>query len=194
MHEWHRISAAISLLSLLLFAVTGITLNHAADIEARPQVTGHRATLPETVRAPLAEAASNAAPGVAVPAALRDWVAAQWQVRLDGHPAEWSEDELYVSLPRPGGDAWLQVDLASGDIEYERTDRGWIAWLNDLHKGRNTGLAWRFFIDLFALACLVFAASGLLILKMHASRRPFTWPMVGLGVLVPAMLAILFIH
>ena len=102
--------------------------------------------------------------------------------------------EVYVSLPRPGGDAWLRIDLETGDLEYERTDRGWIAWLNDLHKGRHTGAAWRWFIDLFAIAALVFSATGLLIMKMHAASRPMTWPITALGVLIPALLAIWMAH
>jgi hypothetical protein len=29
---------------------------------------------------------------------------------------------------------------------------------------------------------------------MHAGNRPWTWPMVGLGLVLPALLALLFIH
>ena len=76
--------------------------------------------------------------------------------------AEWAPDELYLPLPRPGGDAWLRVDLGSGAAEYEITDRGWISYLNDLHKGRHTGLAWSWFIDLFALAASLSIALGLM--------------------------------
>ena len=36
--------------------------------------------------------------------------------------------------------------------------------------------------------------TGLLILKFHAANRPFTWPMVGLGILIPFVIALLFIH
>jgi len=111
-----------------------------------------------------------------------------------GREAEWSDDEIYLSLPRPGGDAWLRLSLADGEIEYERTDRGWLSYFNDLHKGRNTGAAWSWFIDIFAGAALVFSITGLFILKMHAGNRPFTWPMVGMGLVVPALLALLFIH
>jgi uncharacterized protein len=36
--------------------------------------------------------------------------------------------------------------------------------------------------------------TGLLLLKMHSGNRPGTWPMVGLGLVLPLLLAILFIH
>ena len=64
---------------------------------------------------------------------------------------------------------------------YEVTDRGWIAYLNDLHKGRHTGAAWSWFLDVFAVAAIVFCVSGLLLLQLHSKRRPATWPVVGLG-------------
>ena len=128
------------------------------------------------------------------PAPLADWVADALQVDVRGRSAEWSADEVYVSLPRPGGEAWVRIDRESGEAEFEDTDRGWISYLNDLHKGRNAGAAWSWFIDAFALACLVFTLTGLVILKMHAANRPGTWPLVGLGVVLPLLLALLFIH
>ena len=36
LHSWHWISAAVSLTGMILFAVTGITLNHAASIPGDP--------------------------------------------------------------------------------------------------------------------------------------------------------------
>lgn len=192
LHEWHWVSSAICLIGMLLFAVTGFTLNHAGQIEAKPRVTSLQATVPAQVLGGLtAPASQDRAP---MPQALQDWARAQWSIDTAGREAEWSADEVYVSLPRPGGDAWMRVSLADGAAEYERTDRGWISYFNDLHKGRNTGAAWSWFIDIFAAACLVFCLTGLFILKMHAGNRPFTWPMVGLGLVIPALLALLFIH
>jgi len=129
-----------------------------------------------------------------LPAALRAWLATTMKLALDDRDAEWSPDEIYLSLPRPGGDAWLRIDRATGELEYERTDRGWVSYLNDLHKGRHTGTAWSWFLDVFALACGVFSVTGLFILKMHAANRPTTWPLVGAGLVIPLLLAILFIH
>jgi hypothetical protein len=108
--------------------------------------------------------------------------------------AEWSRDDLYVALPRPGGDAWASIDLRSGEAQYELTTRGWIAYLNDLHKGRNAGAAWAVFLDIFAAACVIFSVTGLLLLKLHARGRAATWPLVGFGLVAPLLLAMLFIH
>lgn len=192
LHEWHWISSALCLIGLLFFALTGITLNHSAQIEASPQVTAQKAVLPQELRALLSEStADSKAP---LPEAVSGWIAREMDIRIGARKGEWSEDEVYVSMPRAGGDAWLSIDKESGEIEYEKTDRGWIAWFNDLHKGRNTGVAWAWFIDVFAIACVVFALSGFFLLQLHARQRPLTWPMVGLGFLVMLLIALLFIH
>lgn len=191
LRQWHWISSAVCLAAMLLFSLTGITLNHAAQISSRPVVTTLTATLPAAVLRSVRAAADEQG---ALPPALRHWMDAQWSLRVGPRPAEWSADEVYLSLPRPGGDAWLSVTLDDGHIEYERTDRGWIAYFNDLHKGRNAGAAWGWFIDVFAVACVIFSLTGLLLLKLHAAQRGATWPMVGLGVVVPLLLAIVFVH
>ena len=190
LRQWHWISSALCLVGMLLFAATGITLNHAAQIEVKPLVINYQAHLPAALQAEL----QAQPPTQGLPLKLRQWLEAELPIRLDGRDAEWSDGELYIGLPRPGGDAWLSLDIDSGELEYESTERGWIAYLNDLHKGRNTGSAWSWFIDLFAGLCVVFSLSGLLLLQRYAGNRPSTWPVVLLGLVLPALLALLFIH
>ena len=193
LHQWHWISSALCLLGMLLFSVTGITLNHAGQIEAKPRVTTRTAELPEAERTALAALPTEK--DTPLPADVRRWAAKALSVDVPAEAAvEWSPEEAYVALPRPGGDAWLRIDRASGEAEYELTDRGWVSYFNDLHKGRHTGVAWSWFIDIFAGAALLFSVTGLFILKMHAARRPTTWPIVGLGIVIPVVLALLFIH
>ena len=194
LYRWHWISSALALLGMLLFAATGLTLNHAAQIEAHPTVVDRKATLPATLLAAHAPRPGDGRRHDPLPADVADWVVGALGVDVHGRPADWSPDELYVALPRPGGDAWVRIDRASGAAELEDTDRGWVSYLNDLHKGRNAGSAWGWFIDALAVACLVFTVTGLVILKMHAGNRPGTWPLVGLGVVLPVLLALLFIH
>ncbi|MFN3573115.1 MAG: PepSY-associated TM helix domain-containing protein [Phenylobacterium sp.] len=190
--RWHWISAAICLIGMMLFAVTGITLNHAGAIGATPKVTERTAEAPADLL-PLLQAAE--AEGGPTPEAVRAWLRKELKVAVPADAApEWSPGELYLALPRPGGDAWLSLDTATGEAIYERTDRGAIAYLNDLHKGRNTGAVWMWFIDIFAVGCVVFCITGLLLLQLHAHARKSTWPLVGLGLIIPLLLALLFIH
>lgn len=192
LHSWHWISSAISLIGLLLFAFTGITLNHAADVEASPQTVERTAQLPPAL---LNRVAADDAPDSKkpLPSDVAAWV--EKEIGLSGKgEAEWSSDEIYLPLPRPGGDGWISIDRHSGAVSSEATSRGWVSYLNDLHKGRNTGTAWKWFIDIFAVACFLFALTGLLLLQLHSAKRPSTWPLVAAGLAIPAVLAIIFIH
>ena len=191
LHSWHWMSAAVSLVGMLLFAITGITLNHAASIGATPVVTDKAGTLPPPLRRLLTRPATADAP---LPAPVAQAVARTVGLDPAGKPGEWSDADVYVALPRPGGDAWVSIDRASGAITSENTSRGWIAYLNDLHKGRNVGTAWSWFLDIFAGACILFTLTGLLLLQLHARHRRSTWPIVAAGVAIPFVLIILFIH
>lgn len=191
LHSWHWISSAVCLIGMLLFAATGITLNHASSIEAQPEVTQRTTRLPAALAASLEGRTEGNAP---LPPAIATWLGDELSLAIGERPAEWSETEIYLSMPAPGEDAWLSIQRDTGEVEYERTERGWISYFNDLHKGRNAGPAWSWFLDVFAVACLVFCITGLLLLQLHARQRRMTWPMVGLGLLVPLLLALLLIH
>ncbi|WP_268739989.1 PepSY-associated TM helix domain-containing protein [Novosphingobium organovorum] len=200
LHTWHWISAAVSLAGMALFALTGITLNHAASIGAQPVVTQASGRLSEADRARLSEESARVAADSVAPLpgdVARAVGAVTAAVHLDpaGHAADWSDpEEIYVAMPGPGRDAWVSIDRQTGAIAAERTERGWISYLNDLHKGRNTGTAWAWFIDLFAGACVIFTLTGFFLLHLHARHRPSTWPLVAASFVVPLVLALFFIH
>lgn len=195
LHTWHWISSAISLVGLLLFTVTGITLNHAGQIEGKPVTVEREAQLPANLLPLLAPRETGGADKqeLPLPPEISAWLADELSVKPRG-TAEWSADEIYIPLPRPGGDGWVSIDRESGEVLTESSSRGVVSYLNDLHKGRNTGTAWSWFIDIFAVASLIFALTGLALLWLHSHRRPSTWPLVGFGLLVPLLLALFFIH
>lgn len=192
LHSWHWISAAVSLVGLILFAVTGITLNHASQIPAEPVTVETTADLPAPLLARLAEFAPETTDPA--PEALARWIQSEFGVAVAGRATETTPQEIYIALPTPGGDGWITVDRATGEALHEKTTRGWIAYLNDLHKGRNAGVVWYWFIDVFAVACVIFAVTGLALLWLHARGRPSTWPIVALGLLIPVVIALIFIH
>jgi uncharacterized protein len=192
MHLWHWISAAVCFAALALFTVTGITLNHADVISAKPQVTSGNAQLPADLLTEL----RNPDLGEKNPPPLKliEWVEGEFKLSLAGAAPEWSEEELYLSAPGPGRDAWVSIDRETGTAKFEATDRGWLAYFNDLHKGRNTGITWKIFIDVVAAAVLFFSITGLVLLWIQARQRRSTWPLVGGGIAIVTTLMIFFAH
>ncbi len=189
-HLWHWISAAVCFAALALFTVTGITLNHASAISAQPAIVTGNAQLPGNLKAML----TSAEPGGSAATEIVAWAERTFDASLRGATAEWSDEELYLSAPAPGADAWVSVDRASGAVKFESTDRGWVAYFNDLHKGRNTGIVWTIFIDVVAIAVLFFSLTGLVLLWIQARQRTSTWPLVGGGVVLTVVLMIFIAH
>ena len=109
LHQWHWISAAVSLIGMLAFAVTGITLNHAGQIEAQPKVVSRKATLPPDLMAVLAKGPEEGKRPL--PVQLEPFLDKAVGADVAGREGEWSPEEVYVALARPGGDAWLLAAL-----------------------------------------------------------------------------------
>ncbi len=190
LRQWHWISSALCLAGMLLFAVTGITLNHANQISAKPLIVTLDTALPKPLLVELQLAATQQQ----LPSSVHNWLEQQLKQSINPTHAEWSSSELYLALPRPGGDGWFSIDLGSGELLYESTDRGWIAYFNDLHKGRNSGAAWSWFIDIFAGICVLFSFTGLWLLTRQTKMRPSTWPVTLAGLVIPLLIMLLFIH
>lgn len=190
--KWHWMSSALCFVCMLLFSITGITLNHAADIEASPTTVRLEGVVPEELLSVIA--LQDAQKNIAVPDAVLRWFEKNHQIRFANDQAEVNDGELYMVMARPGGDAWLSLDTETGDFEYESTSRGWVSYFNDLHKGRNTGIAWVYFMDVFAIACIIFSVTGFLLLQRYADTRSQTWPLVIAGLFVPIFFMMFLIH
>lgn len=196
LYQWHWISSAICLVGMLVFSVTGITLNHASQIEAQPVVQLQTMLTPTVINQQLQKVTAQAQQAQSsLPKNVEQWLINQHGIRLtDESQIEWSSDEVYISLPKAGGDAWARFSLSDSQFEYETTHRGLVSLLNDLHKGRHTGAVWQGFIDVFSVACVIFSLTGLFILQQHARRRPMVWPLLSSGLVIPLLLIIFFVH
>ena len=190
--KWHWMSSALCFICMLLFSVTGITLNHAGSIEASPTTTHLEGVVPESVMTELVLVKEQK--NMELPSSVLHWFSDNHKLKFSRTQAEINDTELYLALPRPGGDAWLSLDVETGDFEYESTSRGWISYANDLHKGRNTGMAWIYFMDVFAVACIIFSVTGFLLLQRYADTRSQTWPLLGAGLVVPILFMLFLIH
>ncbi|MBV2128735.1 PepSY-associated TM helix domain-containing protein [Arsukibacterium indicum] len=188
--QWHWVSAAVTLVGMLLFAITGITLNHAAAIKTTPRITTIEAAIPAEVLLHLQRLPAGQ---VMLPATLHGYLAEQGVSMAPSQTGDWDGVEFYAAMPKPGADAWIAIDSQTAAFSYERTDRGWVAYFNDLHKGRDSGVVWFWFIDAFAAVCVVFCVTGLILLFRQGPHRPMTWPVIALGALVPVVIMLVFI-
>ena len=190
--QWHWISAAICIVGMLFFSWTGITLNHAADIPAKNDIATIETQLPDDLLQswqPVENDKNSLAKSII------EHLDEEFSVSIPSNAqGEFSDGEFYLAMPEPGVDAWLSIDVESGELIYERTDRGWISFFNDLHKGRYTNTAWIWFIDAFAVGSIIFCLSGLWLLIKQTSFRLSTWPYVTLGVLIPFIIILTNLH
>ena len=183
----HWVSSALCLATLVFFSVTGITLNHPDWFSPSSSSEYTEVTLPSG----WIEQFSGAGE-VAQLSMLTLELDQRWGIGL---PRNIDHDELewVLDYQRPGGLGTVVLDLQSGLLSYEQTNDGFVALANDLHKGRHAGSYWAVLIDVVALVCLAFAVTGLVLLWIHASKRRSTWPLVGLGTVLPLVVYIWFV-
>ncbi|WP_423840880.1 PepSY-associated TM helix domain-containing protein [Vibrio mytili] len=173
------------LLVTLFFAITGITLNRSELFERNePIVQQHALVIPA---ASLFLSSTSFQPN-------RSEVIAylKREVQLSGMPSaldvyteveagELLVGELSMDFKGPGYNATVFVDMTTGEAEVETTHYGIVALLNDLHKGRNSGDVWKWFIDATALLMVFFVLTGvcLLLPKKKTLRTSLQW--MGFG-------------
>lgn len=192
MMQWHWISAALALIGMLFFATTGLTLLHEGMLsDGTARVTQHEGQLPAAVLDDVRRLPPDA---MTLPDSLQGWVRAQWHLELHPKSIERQDSEIFIDLKRPGVDAWLSIDPERGMARYESSDQGWIAYFNDLHRGKNAGPVWHWLVTAFALCCIVFSLTGLALLHIRSRQKLAIWPVVGFGLVVPVVLVLLFVH
>ena len=153
-----HVYVSMALLTLLLFfSVTGITLNHPEWFSE------HQAEIKEVELAVDLKLINNPPLSLDQIAEVAAVVEQELALSLASAVIESTNDELFFSIKRAGENTAITLDLASGELFFERTDYGLWALLNDLHKGRNTSDFWGWIIDITSVLCIVFAISGFIL-------------------------------
>lgn len=170
---------------VLFFAITGITLNRPhLFVSEQPQVVQRILNIPEQL---LSSTQGSFNPDKEQ---LLSYLAKQGQ--LSGTPSEMQifsevqdglliEGEISLDYKGPGYNSTVFIDMLSQQAEIETTDYGAVALLNDLHKGRNSGHVWAWFIDISALLMILFVLTGvcLLVPKRKSLSVALKWTALG---------------
>jgi hypothetical protein len=101
---------------------------------------------------------------------------------IRGALAEFKADEreCMVTFKGPGYSADAFIDRETGQYNLTESRHGFLAVINDLHKGRDTGPAWAVVIDLSAALMVVISLTGLVLL-FYIKRRRIPGTFIGLG-------------
>jgi hypothetical protein len=167
---------------VLFFAVTGLTLNHSdwffANHEDR--VTADGVMNREWVRpgghfqesSGEREDSSNSEQNDSVDKLqVVEYLRSAHAIR--GALSEFLIDEAHctVVFKGPGYAADAIVERDTGAYDMTIVQHGLVAVLNDLHKGRDSGSAWSWVIDISAILIVVISLTGLVLLFYLKSRR-----------------------
>ncbi len=150
---WHGYLSAFAFISLIFFSVTGLFLNHPEWLAQESKSEEIRLNLlPGDIAA--ARKTGDPARAIAVLIAARGGVGGLYSSgEIDG-------DEAFLRFEGVTGNASVMVDLKTGAAEatLQRSDA--VTVLNDLHRGKNAGDAWKLFIDISAAIFLVLSLVG----------------------------------
>lgn len=184
----HIYLSMVAFATMLLFSVTGLTLNHpdwfGAGEAATEDVTGEITAA--LLGDPEADPDGLAIDHEAVAAAIRAGH------RFAGVLADRRADdrECMLAWKGPGIAADAVIDRRTGCYALAITRHGLVAILNDLHKGRDTGRAWSLVIDATAILLTLVAVTGFVLIFFIRRRRMPGLVAAVLGTLVLAILAI----
>lgn len=158
---------------VVVYAVSGIVLNHKRDFDSNYSVRRSELRMPGTYPAP-AEISREAAEEL-----LR---AADPRARYAKHYAS-GENRVKVFV---AGGSVLEVDMRSGEAVYEKlTRRPVISAMNRLHY--NPSRWWTRFSDLFAASLLVITLTGLVMVPGRKGLRGRGGIELAAGIAVPIL-------
>ena len=168
-------------LLVLLFAVTGITLNHQDLGWGEPQTTTTTMSLPMDV----VQHADRAAVATALQSALH--------VSTPMSEFQAYDEEINVSFHSPGRRLQAIVNRTDGTVKVVSETRGAIGVINDLHKGMETGAAWRVLVDATAALIGFSAITGIVTLVSLPKRRFAGLVTTGAGALAILLVYLWFV-
>jgi len=182
----HTYLSMVSFSILLFFAATGITLNHQDRMTGAPKVTRFSGRLDPALVGPSAGVQIDRARVVEQLRRAHSLRAPLSDFRVD-------DDVVNVSFKGPGYAADAFVDRRTANYDVTETKMGWVAIINDLHKGRDTGGVWAQVIDLSAVLMMLVSLTGLtLIFFLHKRLALGLW-MLAIGTAVSAAVYVWFV-
>jgi hypothetical protein len=179
------ISTALFFL-LILFCVSGIVLNHV-DWLKNDKNNGQISTPIPSALAAKANAQLSTLPTLYPE--IEAYLAKQYAL-TNVKNIEWEKEDALVMLdyPLPAGFAYAELDFISGTLNLDYQTGGFLSLIGDLHKGRHSGEAWSWVIDISAVLMILFAITGMIILFQNRKKRLAGIWITVLGIATPVVI------
>ncbi|MEM9586809.1 MAG: PepSY-associated TM helix domain-containing protein [Planctomycetota bacterium] len=156
----HIYISMLGFAALMFFAVTGITLNHPTWLGGSDQVVrDSTGQLPSELVQRMDRLA------------IAERIRRDHQLRGAVHEFEVDDYECMIVFKGPAYAADVFVDRESGEYSLSVSTSSWVGLMNDLHKGRDSGLAWSWIIDVSALLMILMSLTGIVLLLYLKRRR-----------------------
>ena len=175
----HIYVSMLGLAAVLFFSVTGITLNHTGwfssqserQVQAEGQIdlnwlnSAGSSTMPDQAEVKVDPSSQVAKLEIVEHLRMTHGVrGALSDFRVD-------DRECSVSFKGAAYAADAIIDRESGHYNLTQTSHGFIAVINDLHKGRDTGPIWSVVIDVSAVILTIISITGLTLIFYLKLRR-----------------------
>jgi hypothetical protein len=177
----HIYLSMVSFAIVLFFSVTGITLNHADTMQGETKTSQVKGKLnaawvqsPDTNKVEKLLIAEYFRNQHAVKGAVND-------LRIE-------EDQVSIAYKGPGYEAMAFINRASGEYELTVAQTGLVGFLNDLHKGRDTGKTWASVIDIAAGLMVLISLTGLILLLFIKRKRVNGLVLLAAGTIIVYLL------
>lgn len=153
----HAYLSAFAFLALMFFAVTGLLLNH-------PDWFGSGRDEPRDsiIHLPLVaiqQAQQQPQPEQALAALVAKKISLHGQLKQ----TDLIEPDMLLHFEGVGGSSDVSIDLSSGRTEVSNSDAQFSRIIQDLHRGKNSGAAWKWLIDISAIVILALSMFGFIL-------------------------------
>jgi hypothetical protein len=159
----HIYLSMFSFAVVFFFAATGITLNHAEWFSRQVQTRHYRGIVPPSL---FRESTDQQPDKLGIVELLRN------RHKIHGSVSDFrvEDSQISISFKGPGYAADAFID-ANGSYDLAETRSGFVAIMNDLHKGRDTGSVWSIVIDVSASLLVLVSLTGLVLIWFVYKRR-----------------------
>ena len=160
----HIYLSMISFIIILFFSVTGLTLNHADYFQKNAVITQNKGAINKNW-------VSSKDTLKIQKLAIVEYFRTKYKAKGAVADFRISDNEISFSFKAPGYVADTFINRSDATYTLTETSQGFAGFINDLHKGRDTGKTWLWVIDISAILMVLVSVSGLILLLFLKKKR-----------------------